>query len=87
VESATHTTHHIPCSGGTSGAPFVNFEGFCVGMHVESINSAEAVPSSISNVLVDEPIEIISNTVNATVIRIITIQFIELYNSENVHSF
>jgi hypothetical protein len=69
VKSATPTTHHIPCSGGlyagSSGGPFVNREGFCVGMHVESINSAEAAPSSISNALVDEAIEIISNTVNS----------------------
>jgi hypothetical protein len=42
MKSATPTAHNIPCSGGlfagSSGAPFVSREGFCVGMHVESIN-------------------------------------------------
>jgi hypothetical protein len=50
VKSGRPTRHHIPCNGGlfsgSSGGPFVTREGYAVGMHIESINSARGVESS-----------------------------------------
>jgi hypothetical protein len=77
VKSAKPTKHHSPCSGGlfagSSGAPFVTRDGFVVGFHVESINSARAIETPqlqaklATGVTADlnDAIELVSETVNS----------------------
>lgn len=65
MKSSIPTNHHVSCSGpalmkGSSGAPYVNRNGFVVGIHVESRNDAEEVNA-------DENVdfELFSNSINS----------------------
>jgi len=73
VKCAKPMAHHITCTGGlfagSSGAPFVTREGYAVGLHVESINSAKIISvDEVSSFSADtqSAIEIISETVNSS---------------------
>jgi len=70
VKAAIPGRHHVQCSGGvfkgSSGAPFVNRDGFVVGIHVESFN--EAIPVDIPpQTLVEDAISMISDTINSNI--------------------